>query len=305
MKKLSKYKYNQNWNIGFTNDTVNSFMANKKLGRIEWMKHTYKDRFFADPFILDVKEDLIIVMAEELLFKEVKGKIVKLIIDRQSKELVERSLVLELDTHLSYPFILKENEDIYICPENSKSGILGLYKYDKKTSSAAFIKPLIKEPLVDATIYNKEKELYIFATKSPLSQEALFLYTSKSTDLLNSNFEHSPANPIVLGKEHTRPAGNIINYNNSIYRPAQNSTNHYGEGIVIREIEYNTYNSYSEKTIFYLYPNSFKYNLGLHTINFHNNTCVIDGCGYLYPIIGRILNVARFIKKKIFKSKNN
>ena len=47
--------------------------------------------------------------------------------------------------------------------------------------------------------------------------------------------------------------------------------------------------------------NSFKYNLGLHTLNFQDDLCVLDGYGYLYPITGRVLNLLQKVKHKLEK----
>jgi len=73
----------------------------------------------------------------------------------------------------------------------------------------------------------------------------------------------------------------------------------YGSGISIQKIEMISENNYKEHTLFQIHPSSFEYNLGIHTINFFENGCVIDGCGYLYPLCGRILKYFIKIKNKI------
>jgi len=79
----------------------------------------------------------------------------------------------------------------------------------------------------------------------------------------------------------------------------------YGSGISIQKIEMISEDNYKEHTLFQIHPSSFKYNLGIHTINFFENGCVIDGYGYLYPIIGRILKIIRRILKFRWRTKNN
>lgn len=56
---------NQNWNIGFCDLTPDAFISSGKLGRVAWMKNPYKDRWFADPFLLDVTDDSITIFVEE------------------------------------------------------------------------------------------------------------------------------------------------------------------------------------------------------------------------------------------------
>lgn len=44
------------WNIGFCYYTPEKLMDKKELPNIQWMRHPYKDRFFADPFILKITD---------------------------------------------------------------------------------------------------------------------------------------------------------------------------------------------------------------------------------------------------------
>lgn len=293
----TKYLYNQNWNIGFTDDSIEFVFKRQALSKVKWMKHSYKDRFFADPFVLKTTSDLIIVLAEELIFSENKGRIVKLVVDKITKRLLERIVVLELDTHLSYPAIFRDGDLIYIYPENSASGELKIYSYDDANSNINLVKILIKEPLADSTIINWNEKYWIVATKAPNKQNKAYLYLSNSFDGEYIMFRQAP---IVSDRGCARPAGDFIKYNNELYRPAQDCIYRYGSGIVMQKINVMSDNSYSEKTMFKIFPNSFKYNLGLHTINFYEGGCVIDGCGYLYPFMGRVLSKFSNIKNRLF-----
>lgn len=291
----SKFLYNQNWNIGFSIDTVESFLTNKKLSKVQWMKHSYRDRFFADPFVLKVKQDKIILLVEELIFTEVKGRIVKLTVDIRTKLLLERIVVLELDTHLSYPAIFKNGDEIYIYPENSAAGSLTLYRFNDESNKISQVKTLINEPLADSTIFYHNGKFWLIATKAPQSQENAYLYSSNSFD---GEYSIVCKTPVAIHNCCARPAGNVFKYGNFIYRPAQICVNRYGEGISIQKVNFINSNTYSETTEFTINPKSFKYNLGLHTINFYDKGCVIDGCGYLFPFTGRALNLLRRIKSK-------
>ena len=48
IKKIVRpYLNNQNWNIGFAETTPQELVENQKIGKVTWLKHPYKDRFFA------------------------------------------------------------------------------------------------------------------------------------------------------------------------------------------------------------------------------------------------------------------
>jgi hypothetical protein len=271
-----------------------TLIEKKNLGNISWMKHRYKDRFFSDPFVLNVVKDDLVILAEEFIFSKNKGTIVKLIIDRYTKKLKYKIQLLELNTHLSYPLVFRLGNDIYICPENSQAGKLTLYLYDQYSEKLIPVKALINEPLLDATLFYYENKYWIIASKLNDLNNKLYVYYSSSIDGKYSLIKRPPD---VFDRGCIRSAGNIIFYKNKLYRPAQVNINRYGEGIGINEIENMTEDSYKEKCVFKIFPNSFKYNLGLHTINFFEDICVVDGCGYLYPLIGRMMKLAKRLIK--------
>ncbi|GHV59879.1 hypothetical protein AGMMS49579_27320 [Spirochaetia bacterium] len=128
----------EKWNIGFVNLDINDILLHETLN-VQWMKHTYKDRWFADPFILRITGNDIVLLAEEYCEPIKKGRIVKLIVDKKNYSLKDNDVVLELESHLSFPAIFRKNDDIFIYPESSASGELNLYKY---TESENKIEPI-------------------------------------------------------------------------------------------------------------------------------------------------------------------
>lgn len=302
MNFFKKVQYSQNWNIGFCNLSENEFIFHKQIGDIQWLKHPYKDRWFADPFIYSVTGDKIVVFAEELIIKNPKGYLVELIIDKQSKQLIDRYILLELPTHLSYPAYLIHNNKVYVYPENGASGRLNIYEYDAIKHQLVNPICILDEALADSTILQyKENNFYLIATKVPDVQEKAFLYQSNSP---TGPFIPVNDEPIQISRHYSRPAGNWFRINRQLYRPAQDCVKGYGNAISIMSID--SLKPYKEHRIFTINPLSFKYNLGTHTINFFHNKngedlAVVDGYGYLHPILGRIYYLCRSIIKTFKK----
>lgn len=289
---LSKYLNNQNWNIGFVKTTPEELINQKGLGKVEWLKHSYKDRFFADPFVYSHNDSEIVVFVEELEFDKPIGRLTELIVDAKSKKLLCKHTLLELDTHLSYPAIIRCGGEVFVCPENGTTGKLTMYKYNKESHQLQSVKVVIEESLADATIRKIGEAYYMFATKVPKTQEDLYLYKS---DYFDGDYEE--VGLIAEGREHSRPAGDIFEVDGVLYRPAQNCSKCYGGATEIMQITKCEDGCFEEKHLFSLPPTSFRYHLGLHTLNFHGNIGVIDGYGYLYPLIGRLLHLVRIIIK--------
>ena len=71
MKKIYKLLVRQKWQIGFILGGYDAVLNDGKL-KITWVKSPYKDRWFADPFILDVTSDEIILLVEEFPYSTMK-----------------------------------------------------------------------------------------------------------------------------------------------------------------------------------------------------------------------------------------
>jgi hypothetical protein len=297
MSFLNNIQNASNWNIGFCETSPEALVSSQKLPNIKWMKHSYRDRFFADPFILDATKTEIRILVEEYIFNSPPGLIVELVIDRKTFCLKQRYEILRLSTHLSYPAIIRKNDEVYVYPENGASGKLNLYRYDRIAKKLIDPKSILDIAVADSTIYQIAEDKYILvATKYPKTQENAFAFESE--DFKGSYSEVSPM-PFQKNIESSRPAGNFFRIGNKIYRPAQNCSKRYGAGISIMEFDPKTF---TERPIFELLPTGYTYSLGLHTLNFHKELCVVDGYGYFYPTLGRIYASSLFSNiRKIFK----
>lgn len=55
LTKLRNWRIKEEYNIGFVDNTYEDIISGKPLS-VKWMAHSYKDSWFADPFILDVTD---------------------------------------------------------------------------------------------------------------------------------------------------------------------------------------------------------------------------------------------------------
>lgn len=285
-----------NWNIGFCEQIPKELIQSKKLNKIQWLKHPYKDRWFADPFIYKVTEDKIIVFVEECnLLGYPKGIISELVIDRKTKSLKERHVMLESDTHLSYPAIIRHNGKVYVYPENGQSGKLNIYEYDEENHKMINPICILNEAVADATIQELDGKFVLIATKYPDTQENAYLYQSNS---LFGSFSEVSVLPFQLSRSCSRPGGNWFTTKDGMFRPAQDCSKRYGGALSIMSIQKKG-DVLKEKLSFQIQPYSFRYSKGVHTLNFCEGICVIDGCGYLHQIAGRLFYFFKIIKRTI------
>lgn len=283
--KLREYNYNC-WNLAFfeEKDLENVLMGN--YSNIYWMKYSDKSRWFADPFILSVSDDEIVLLVEELLYDINKGRIAKLTVDRITWKLKSMKIILELDTHLSFPMIFRRDEDIIIIPENSASGKSMAYQYIPDDDSVVLLITVCDEPLTDATIFSSNYGTYLMATSTPNQNGADLSIYDFSLDTLKAKNKRI----VKFDKQIARNAGVPFKHNGKWYRPAQDCSGAYGKGVVLQEISYNdTLDCFTFENKGSIYPFNRRYHLGLHTLNCYDGMCVIDARGLLHPIFGRVV----------------
>lgn len=283
MNLLRKIQYNQYWNIGICEQTPEELVSDKSLKPVSWLKHHYRDRWFADPFILGVTKEEITVLVEERMIVGDKGYLSELVVERKTNKIKKRYVILEIDSHLSYPAIYRKDGHIYVYPENALGGPLKMYEYDAATHRLTNPKIVLDERVADSTILESEGRFYLIATKYPESQEKAYLFIS---DRFDGPYEQLGEEPVQWSRSCSRPGGNWFIINNSIYRPAQNCEKRYGSALKLMCVD--NLDPFQEHEVFTVLPLNYKYNLGVHTINFLDGVAVIDGYGYICPLMGRL-----------------
>lgn len=296
MNLLRKIQYGQYWNIGFCEQTPEEFVREKKLRPVKWLKHPYHDRWFADPFIYRVTEREIVVFVEECPLENPKGIICELVIDRETMRLKERHVLLELNTHLSYPAIIHYEGIDYVYPENGASGKLNMYEYDGINHKLVNPISILDEAVADATIIRNGDCFMLSATKFPETQEKAYLYTAES---LFGPFILITIDPYQSSIACSRQGGNYFKISGGVYRPAQNCVDSYGGALTIMKSTVGQ-PLFEEAPFCDLTPIKGRFGKGLHTLNFSDGLCVVDGYGYYFPILGKLYYA---IRKLIGKSR--
>lgn len=266
MNLLNKASY-RIWNIGFIEKSIgNVILSDNDYEKVHWVIHNYKDRFFADPFILSVDDDTIKVLVEDFPFYNKRGVISVLSIDRKTYRLIDRKVILRQPFHMSYPFIMrKEDGSIWVTPESSKSGALYRYKMNPTTLMLDDQKTIISEPVVDSTIIEYKGLYWLFCTKKGAdSNRKLFIYYAENPE--GSYKEHS-GNPVVIDDTMARPAGSMFKDGDTLYRVIQKCDKIYGEYINVSRIDILTTTEYKESFVKELRAENSIYSNAFHTIN--------------------------------------
>ena len=283
INRVRDYILSQKYNIGFINGNIKSVLEGETI-KFNWMKHSYKNRWFADPFILDVTDDEIIVLVEEWYDPIQRGRISKLIIDRTTFKLKDIKVLLEAETHLSFPMIKRKKDGLYVYPENSATGKWIEYKYNPETEKLEKQRVLANLRLTDSVICDYFDEPLMFSTCLPdANGKELCIYTWN-----NKKQEYVAKDHYHFQENLSRMAGDFFQYNGKTYRPAQVCIKSYGDAVSLQEVthENGIWNFKEVRRIYSPHPD---YDLGFHTFNTYKGLIVVDALGFRKPKLCHLL----------------
>ncbi len=294
LSKLLDKLYVKQWSIGIAQADIRDIIRNKAFEtELKWIPLKNKNKFYADPFIFKSANEQFSILYEEYDYDNQYGKISLFSIDKNCKVTLSKTLI-NSSSHLSYPFIFFEDEKMFIFPEASESGKLSGYHFDYDSKEVKFKADILNLPILDSTIFKHNGKYWLFGTMlGNDSNNKLHIYHSES--LWGPYLPHK-CNPVKDDLSSSRPAGNIIEVDGELYRPAQNSQNYYGSSITINKIKHLCEEKFEEEFFMSIAPQNKSFRHGVHTLNSAGNKIVIDGLGKRFL---PFTQVNTFLKKNL------
>lgn len=231
-----------------------------------------KGYFSADPFLL-VRNEMNYVFFEEADTRTSRGHISYINLD----DLSERGIALKEDFHLSFPFLIKDGEAIYMIPETRGSNSIRLYKCIEFPIKWELDCVLLDDvSACDTVVFIYESVYYLFTNVSQGSEivnsDNLHLYFSHS---LKGPYTAHPMNPITRDCRKSRNGGGILSLEGDLVRVAQNAEFGYGSKLTLQRIVHLSKVCYEEECIQTI-DGSLLGASGMHTLNKNEHFSVID-----------------------------
>lgn len=296
-----KKLYFKQWIIGLVFADIRDVIRTKTFNQdVKWLPLDSRTNFYADPFPLRSDSGELSIIFEDFSIDENYGNI-SLMQLNNNLEPVKQKILIDSKSHMSFPFIFRESEKLYIFPESVKKGNVSCYEFDPLKQQLTYVRDIINMPLYDPAILKWKEKYWLFGSVFE-NRRVYKLHVFHSENLLGPYVPHQ-GNPVRSGLDGTRAAGSFIVVDDVIYRPSQNCAREYGESITINRIVTLDESSFSEES--YMTINIDKKNLNehnihtIHTFNYTDGLIIVDGQRWTFSLSEQWKNFRR--NRKLLK----
>lgn len=231
---------------------------------------------YADPFLFVHENELYLFLERKR--RQENGQIVVY----KTNDLVSwkyLGVAFSLPIHVSFPFVFKDGDNIFMIPEASGNRTVDLYISEQFPLKWRYFKTLLSgDGFLDSHVFKHENIYYLFTN----TQKGLQLFYS--SDLLSQWVEH-PKSPIVSDVSIERSAGGIVKIDDKIFRLGQDCLAGYGDNFGFFEIKDISENNYEEKVFI---PKMIDYSQKWNRKGGHHFSCVEYKDKYIVAMDGKM-----------------
>lgn len=242
-----------------------------------WQLIPPNDCFWADPFPVE-KDGRVWIFLEALPFATNRGHLAAVELYADGTHSAAQNIMLK-DYHLSYPFLLHWQNELYLLPEAGESREVALWRcidFPHQWEKAATL--LSDVCFTDATLIEHKGLWWLFLTIGELNgiclNDELHIYYA---DNPFGTWTAHAQNPVKSDARNARPAGNLFHRDGVLYRPAQDCGTGYGKAVVLNRIDNLTPEHFAETPIDRINSNWREDNRCTHTLSRSEHYWAIDG----------------------------
>ncbi|MCX7021591.1 MAG: hypothetical protein NTW26_04820 [bacterium] len=277
LKRLvSHYFLHETWNVGIVNQPIEGFLEDRRPLDIEWLPEAPRGRFYADCFGVARATGGGTVFLEHYDHRKGRGEIGCVDVPREglSAALPPVAAIRE-PYHLSYPFLISSDGEIFCLPEATESGNLTLYRAVDFPRRWTREKVLVNDVrAVDPTVVHHDGLWWLFFCGD---EPDIPLYVWYSDSLLGT-WRPCENNPVKVDVRCSRSAGTPFIHGGALYRPVQDCSSDYGRRVFLMRVRRLTPTCFEEEPVSSVAPEpSSPYPHGLHTLSAFGKKTLVDG----------------------------
>lgn len=262
----------EQWHIGVIDAPLTELVRDGARPPVRWLPALPRGWYVADPFGVTGSNT---ILAEAFNYREAKGYITALDVSSASLPVPLPGLFSDA-VHLSYPYLIEEDGQLYCIPERSAANDLILYRIVQYPHIWAEEARLLDGfPAVDATAFQHDGAWWLFATMSDRGYEStLYLWHAPA---LRGPWTPHRGNPVKTDVRSSRPAGMPFTVNGELYRPAQDCSRTYGGAVKLLRITALGRDCFAEEVVATVGPwPDTAYPAGLHTLTLWGDRTLVD-----------------------------
>ena len=279
VRSAKKFFRHDQWNVGIIHQPIWTLLSDRAY-RVEWLPGPPDAEFIADPFGI-MNQGHLTIVCEHLKYTTGKGTIAAAKMGATAYQ--PMSLGPIPPVHMSYPFLIQQEGQLFCIPETHEAGEIALYVAESFPDKWRRIGVLVANTeTVDATPFQYEGRWWIAGSEPALDGASAELRLWHADDLKGPWIEHA-ANPVKIDVRSSRPAGTPFVHEGALYRPAQDCSQSYGGRTVINKVLALTPTVYLEEVVAVVEPDATgPFPSGLHTISAVGELTLIDGRRWVF-----------------------
>ena len=264
---------NQFWSVGyqFTNNWKSSVLRKSII-----IKNP-KNSFLADPFVIKYN-DKTVLFVENFNFSSKKGVISAYQIDPKGYKQI--GVAIEEKFHLSYPFLIQNDNNLFMIPESAQAKDIRIYKcieFPLKWKLHKILMSNISAADTNIIKYNNKYWMFTNIDSSSMNDHSSEMHIFYSDELITTNWKPHRNNPVIFDSKKARNGGMIFSKDNELFRVFQKQEfDTYGSSIGIARIKVLTQNQYEEEILINIAPKFFKDIKRTHSFSYNADVISID-----------------------------
>jgi hypothetical protein len=233
-------------------------------------------RSLADPFVVTWDEQTVIFV-EDIDLKTHQGSIS--VLEQVENRNCEITKCFGEEFHLSFPFIFEFEEELYMCPESSRSGGIRIYRCTQFPYKWEFVKEIVSGvAAVDTMIFHLENRWWMLtgvSNSGSLGRMSELHCFYSDSPLSSSWVAHTPE--ILIRNSSFGRNGGLILDDKGVIRVRQSyGFKQYGSGLSLARVENLSKSEYSEAEILRLQLKGETELLGVHHLSSNGKVTAID-----------------------------
>lgn len=223
------------WQVGVVPAPITSLLALDALAsladRIAWLPESDRWRYLADPFAVQRGENTHVFV--EAFDYRTKHAVIEHHRLGPGLQWQEREVALAQPFHLSYPYLIEDQGEVFMVPESHRAGEIALYRAHAFPGGWKRETALLRGTKgSDATLVRHEGRWWMFySLVGPNARDQRELHAAFAPHLTGP-WELHPLNPIVNDRRGARPGGTPFSLpDGKLVLPVQDCSQTYGGAI--------------------------------------------------------------------------